>query len=128
MATIKVARYAIVPGSDTNRTIPSDASSDFRYPGFQAPDVDRQFKMIVTCNVTVLEDGVNLKMRMASSSDFFVNKDLEFIPGVERKFHATVLASDLRRRNNEVIVSVSGPGKVMISDIVILYTASIPLD
>lgn len=115
------ARYAIVPNSDSAITIPNSLGiNDHHYQGIQAPGVDRGRSGVLFFRVN--PDGSSqLRIRLNSTVVF----DISLVEGPLRTLNEIIPGSAIQAADNELTVSVTGSGNVTISDIVILYTATI---
>jgi hypothetical protein len=121
MPTIKIARYAVVPGSDANTLIPNNLGiNDAHFQGIQAPNVDPQSRSIFFFKMEVKEGSLTLQIRL--NTTIIVRRD--FVPGNACSFHEIVAAGVLKEDLNELTVFVSGDGKVVFSDAVLLYEAN----
>jgi hypothetical protein len=115
------ARYAIVPGSDTAVTIPPPGGlNDKHYQNIDAPGVDQGRSAVLFFK---MESKGTPRLRMRIGTSVLVDSTFDETP--RRTFSEIIPGSALKAADNELIVSVTGSGSVIISDIVFLYTATI---
>src|SRR5687768_7134235 len=115
------ARYAIVPGSDTAATIPPPGGvNDKHYQNIQAPGINQGRSAVLFFK---LETKGNPRLRMRIGTAVLVDSTFDDTP--RRTFSEIIPGTALNEANNELVVSVTGSGNVIISDIVFLYTATI---
>lgn len=115
-----VARYAVVPNSDTATTVPGPSGiSDHHYQGIQAPGLVTSRSWVLFYKVN--PDGTpTLSIRINSTP--VVN--VTFAEGPQRALQEIIPGTALHAADNELTVAVTGNGSVSISDIVILYSAN----
>jgi hypothetical protein len=123
----EVAQFVVVPGSDSAFTLPDPKSglNDRHFQDIHATDLDPARSAVVMFKVTP-RGQIRLRMRFNSGSEHFI--DFEFdapatTSTIPRSWHEVLAGSDLKPADNELVVSVSGSGSVLLSDIVILYHA-----
>jgi hypothetical protein len=119
------AQFVAVPGTDLAFTLPDAQSGEtFRQFGpFDLRDLDAQRTAVVMFKVAPAPPGVRVFLRFnghARTVDFdfpptFIN------PPPTRSWHEVLEGADLKAAGNVLVVSVSGQGSAILSDIVVLY-------
>ncbi len=116
------ARYAIVPGSDSAVTIPpvGGGVNDHHYQNIDAPGVNTSQSAVLFFKMSSTGTP-RLRIRIGSVNVV----DTTFDKTPTRTFSEIIPSSALSAADNELTVAVTGNGNVTISDIVILYPATI---
>jgi hypothetical protein len=123
----QVARFAIVPNSDDPINLDANAPpSDVHFQNISAPDIDRRSPAIIAFQVNPTGDkSVTLRIRLQNPAANTVLLTVTFTSDPQRSWHEIIPPGALAASNNELTVSVTGPGSLRISDIYFLYQANI---
>ena len=119
---MKLVQY--VTFFDDAKTIGGDQLSDLHFP-FDAPGADPESRSILLFKMNPIGQATQLRIRL-NNNPHFVEK--QFLPtqiGDFRSFHELVNKGFLKAQNNELVVSVSSGGKVVVSDFVLMYKENV---
>ena len=120
------AQFVVVPGSDSAFTLPDPQSgTDRHFRDIDVADLDPSRTAVVMFKVTP-RGKVELRMRFNAGNEHFIDFDFDApAPSstIPRSWHEVLAGDDLKPADNELVVSVSGSGSVVLSDIVVLYHA-----
>jgi hypothetical protein len=123
-----VARFTVIPESDNDITLPTpDGINDVHFQGFRAPDIDSRSPAVLAFRVNPKgTTAVKLRVRLQNSGGSTVLLEVNYTSDAARSWHEIIPAGALAADGNELIVSVTGPGSLQVSDFVFLYHANIP--
>ena len=125
---IKAARFTVIPQSDNGITLPdSNGSNDAHFQGFRAPHIDSKSHSVLAFRVNPKGvKPVTLRVRLQNSNANTVLLEVNFTSDPQRSWHEIIPPGALAADDNELIVSVTGPGSLQVSDFVFFYEANIP--
>lgn len=132
MATITIARFAIVPNSDENIIIPKRPPdlpvNDHHFDPFNAPDLDtgtNSAPPILFFKIEVRNDNANLQVLINGRE--IVNKQ-NLIPAKANTFQEIIGRGVLKETGNLVdVINFNSAGSIVVSDFFVLYQAKVNL-
>ncbi|WP_309622482.1 hypothetical protein [Novosphingobium sp.] len=118
------ARFVALRESDAATTLPTNAGqNETTFEGFQAPGINPRAPAVLMFRLNPRgTESVTLRVRLASSN--VVLMETTFTTDAARSWHEIIPAGALAADGNQMIVSVTGPGSIQVSDFVFLYDAS----
>ncbi len=118
----RVARYVAITDSDVPITLPTEPHDEAFFGPFAAPGVVTRSQPVLFFQVNPV-GSAPVMLRVELNGTTLVN--INFTGPAQRSWHEIAPAGLLQPEGNQIVVGVSGEGRVSFSDFVLLYQANV---